>query len=61
MCWCKYGNEGAFCEFTEGMRCCAEDHCNYHGLIEFVYTFLISAKKIFFKLYRCICKEKRKI
>ncbi|KAF7633194.1 hypothetical protein Mgra_00007382 [Meloidogyne graminicola] len=70
MCWCKYGYEGAFCEFSEGMRCCAEDFCNYHGLIDYTEFFIKKKGKFDKKLNKykftpqcdeavctCICEE----
>lgn len=33
MCWCKPGYMGDFCEYNQKMRECAEDVCNYHGII----------------------------
>ncbi|CAK5010533.1 unnamed protein product [Meloidogyne enterolobii] len=61
MCWCKYGNEGAFCEFTEGMRCCAEDHCNYHGLIDYTDVFVKKKGKFDLKTlkykFKPVCEE----
>uniref|UniRef100_A0A914HML9 EGF-like domain-containing protein n=1 Tax=Globodera rostochiensis TaxID=31243 RepID=A0A914HML9_GLORO len=56
-CWCKLGFEGDFCEFSEGERCCVEDHCNHHGLITDLFHASDAQTCDSGKHCNCTCEE----